>query len=407
MSCKGTLSFFVWTMNKQAISKFFVTKVAVLTNRIPDYRRPVFEALHSDPSISLRIILSERDGRNITKGRDALSVRHVRTINLPWSTKHKSVATRQQEYLSIPLLQHIELASFNPDLIISGEFGLRSLSAWFTARLLRVPFALWSEETDAAARDKCGLQLMARRLLIPRATAFLALGRPAANYLLSWGVPTSKIYLGAQAVDNGFWSKESGKADRTRIRQEMGLTGTTFVAVGKLVELKGFNLLLDAWAGLPKNVQERHSLLIIGDGKERKRLETQAARLQIARVIFSGHISPSELARMYAAADVVVLPSLVDVWGLVINEAMASGLPALVSSHAGAGPGLVEGSGAGEVFDPLDKLAFTNLFVRWCDKAGMISREMPKAVVAKVTFDVTVAAVKRLVADHARAVVKL
>jgi glycosyltransferase involved in cell wall biosynthesis len=174
--------------------------------------------------------------------------------------------------------------------------------------------------------------------------------------------------------------------------------------VGKLVGLKGFDLLLDTWAGLPKKLQERHSLLIIGEGSERERLETQAARLQIPRVIFAGHKSPAGLAGMYAAADVIILPSLIDVWGLVINEAMASGLPALVSCHAGAGPGLVEGSGAGELFDPLDKPAFTDLLVRWCNAAGMISRELPKSAVTKVTFDVTVTAIRRLVAEHARGV---
>jgi len=378
------------------------TRVAILTNRIPDYRRPVFEALHHDPSLSLRILLTQGDKGTVSTDGDALPISHTRSINLPWTTIHSTVATRQQEYLSIPLMQHFELAGFRPDLIISGEFGLRSLLSWFTARLYRVPFALWSEETSSTARDKRGLRLVVRRFLIPRANAFLVLGRPAADYLTSWGVPNSRIYMGAQAVDNGFWSEESGKSDRGRIRREMGLKGTTFVAVGRLVALKGFDLLLNAWADLPNDLQARHTLLIIGDGDERGRLEAQAARLRIARVIFWGHKSPVELAGIYAAADVAVLPSLVDVWGLVVNEAMASGLPALVSRYAGAGPGLVEGSGAGEVFDPLDKQAFTELLARWCDTAGTISRATPEAAVAQVTFDVTISAIKRLVTDHAR-----
>ncbi|KAF0219920.1 MAG: hypothetical protein FD174_1644 [Geobacteraceae bacterium] len=381
------------------MSYFPVIKIALLTNKIPHYRRPVFEALHNDPSISLRIFLSQRNGGSVSAGRAALPIRHARTINLPWTTKHTSVDTRQQEYLAIPLLQHFELASFKPDLIISGEFGLRSLSAWFTARLLRVPFALWSEETNAAARDKGGLRLMARRFMIPRSTAFLALGRPASDYLQSWGIPTSKIYVGAQAVDNEFWMEESGKSDRARIRQEMGLTGTTFVAVGRLVALKGFDLLLNAWAALPKNLQERHTLLIIGEGNERVRLETQAARLRIARVIFAGHKSLAELAGMYAAADVLVFPSLVDVWGMVVNEAMACGVPVLASRYAGASQELIDGTGAGELIDPLDVEAFSKALERWCsaDLSSMHTRA--RAVIEGCNFNVTVNAIRRLIHD--------
>jgi len=378
------------------------TRVAILTNRIPDYRRPVFEALHQDPSLSLGILLSQGEKGTVSADGDTLPIRHTRGINLFWTTTHTSVATRQQEYLAIPLMQHFELSGFKPDLIISGEFGLRSLLAWFTARLHGVPFALWSEETSTTARDKRGLRLVVRRFLISRAHAFLALGRPAADYLASWGVPASRIYVGAQAVDNRRWSERVDASDRSRIRREMGLTGTTFVAVGRLVELKGFDLLLRAWAGLPENLQARHTLLIIGEGDERGRLEAQAARLRTAGVMFLGHKAPAELAGIYAAADVAVLPSLIDVWGLVVNEAMASGLSALVSRYAGAGPGLVEGSGAGEVFDPLDTQAFTELLARWCDTAGTVLRATPKAAVAQVTFDVTISAIKRLVADLAR-----
>lgn len=373
--------------------------IAVLTNRIPDYRRPVFEALHKDPSISLRIFLSQKGEGRVSTGKDALPIHHARAINLPWTTKHASVATRQREYLAIPLLQHFEIASFKADLIISGEFGLRSLSAWFTARLLRVPLVLWSEETSATARAKGGLRLMVRRFLIPRAKAFLVLGRPAADYLQSWGVPTSKIYVGAQAVDNGFWLEESGKSDRARIRQEMGLTGTTFVAVGRLVELKGFDLLLNAWAGIPKDLQKRHTLLIIGEGAERERLEAQANRLHIARVIFAGHKSLAELAGMYAAADVLVFPSLVDVWGMVVNEAMACGVPVLASRYAGASQELIDGTGAGEVIDPLDGEAFSKALERWCSADLSTMRTRAREVIEDCNFNVTVNAIRRLIQD--------
>jgi glycosyltransferase involved in cell wall biosynthesis len=84
---------------------------------------------------------------------------------------------------------------------------------------------------------------------------------------------------------------------------------------------------------------------------------------------------------------------------MVVNEALACGLPVLASTHSGAGQGLIAGSGAGELFDPLDGSAFAELLGRWCscDLTGPSFRA--REVVAGQTIDATLAVIKRLISD--------
>jgi glycosyltransferase involved in cell wall biosynthesis len=98
----------------------------------------------------------------------------------------------------------------------------------------------------------------------------------------------------------------------------------------------------------------------------------------------------------------MVFPTLADVWGMVVNEAMACGLPVLASCHCGAAQGLVAGSGSGEVFDPFDSAGFSDLLVRWIAKRPVISRQQPQEAVSKLKIETTVNAIKRICADHAR-----
>jgi glycosyltransferase involved in cell wall biosynthesis len=96
------------------------------------------------------------------------------------------------------------------------------------------------------------------------------------------------------------------------------------------------------------------SVLIVGDGPERQRLTELAKAQGLANVRFVGHLPAREVAACLAAGDVFVLPTLEDVWGLVIGEAMAAGLPILCSKYAGGAQDLVREGVNGHVFDPLN-----------------------------------------------------
>ena len=376
-------------------------RVAVVTNTIPPYRTPVFASLAATPGVSLRLFVSLHPRRCDPLARATLPIVPVAGLNLPWRTWHRSVAAGQVESLHLPVGLPARLLEFRPHVIVAGEFGPRSLAASMVARLLRVPLVLWSEEIAETAAATTGLQRRLRRILLPRAAAFLVWGEPAHRYLRSQGIADSKLHACAQAVDNDHWRRLAGAVDRSGARERAGVRGRVFLAVGRFVERKGFANLLDAWSGLSLAQRGRDTLILVGDGPERARLQELAAGIAGADIRFPGRREGGELAAYYALADVFVFPSLVDVWGLVVNEAMACGLPVLGSHFAGSSQQLVQGSDAGEVFDPTRLADFTQLLERWSSKSQLPARERPQEIVAAVNFRVTQDALLRLLAQVA------
>jgi glycosyltransferase involved in cell wall biosynthesis len=381
-----------------------VVRVAVVTNRIPSYRRPVFEALLQDRMLTLGIFLSMPEHCSDEEARATLPLHSSGGFNLKHRTYHREAGVEQVETLPVPILLPADLHRFRPDIVIAGEFGLRSLLAGLAARLRSVPLVLWTEEIAESAKSISGLQRMLRAFLLPRADAFLTWGKPAANFLRGWGIPEGRIYPCAQAVDNGYWKKRAAAIDRERVHRDLGLAGRVFLAVGRLVARKGFDRFLRAWGALPGPIKDKNSIVIVGEGEEEGRLRGMAGSLGIKNILFAGRKTREELPAYYAAADVFVFPSLVDVWGLVVNEAMACGLPVLASWHAGASQELIKDTGAGVIFDPRNTTGFTALLHRWCVAPPPIPPGLPWDVVSRLDFDVTVEAIRRCIADLARPV---
>lgn len=365
-------------------------KLAVLTNRIPIYRYPIFAALAQCRAWELKIFVSMPAAASDPAARKNLPLHYSQGWNIRYKTIHKENGTSQVESLPVPVKLLWDLMTFKPDVIISGEFGLRSVIALFVAQRRGVPLILWSEETAECAKAISGAQQLLRRFLLPKASAFLAWGNPACEYLRTWQVPEEKIFYCTQAVDNDYWRISVERVDRTQARNNLGLSGKVFLAVGQLIPRKGFSLFLQAWGDLPQQLKEQHHVVIVGKGEQETELRSLVQKLNISNVHFPGFKAMDELSQYYAAADVFVFPSLVDVWGLVVNEALACGLPVLASKYAGASHELIRDFGAGEIIDPKNISAFTAVLRRWCEDINVIPRETPRRAVEKYTFEVSI-----------------
>jgi glycosyltransferase involved in cell wall biosynthesis len=167
-----------------------------------------------------------------------------------------------------------------------------------------------------------------------------------------------KLFPCRHFVDNARFaaSAAANRARRGELRAKWGIAPDAVVPlfVGKLVPIKRVSDLIEA-ASICRREVERLHLLIVGTGPEEATLRGKSESLGVAAT-FAGFLNQSEIARAYAAADFLVLPSESETWGLVVNEAMACGLPAIVSDQVGCAPDLVIEGDTGSVF-PMGDIA--------------------------------------------------
>jgi glycosyltransferase involved in cell wall biosynthesis len=182
------------------------------------------------------------------------------------------------------------------------------------------------------------------------ASAVVVSSSGGVEYLRSLGFPSERIVLAPSAVDNDWWVREAARAHRSAIRAAWRIPeeGSVILFCAKLQPWKAPMDLIEAFAqaAIPNSY-----LAFAGDGPERVNLERRAVTLGLTdRVRFLGFLNQSELPAAYRAADLFVLPSLFEPFGLVVNEAMLCGLPVVVSDRVGAKFDLIRPGVTGYVF---------------------------------------------------------
>jgi glycosyltransferase involved in cell wall biosynthesis len=191
-----------------------------------------------------------------------------------------------------------------------------------------------------------------RRFTLRRASAVVGMGSQARRALIELGGDGIPIFDAPNAADVGRLEARLGTVENIdavkSIRQTHAVNGKLAIIVGRLIPMKGIEILLDAWRAVPPAARREWSLVFVGDGPLRELIETQ--RDLGAAVV--GHVPPAQLADWYAAADLHVFPSLGDPWGLVVNEAMTCGVPTLCSDLAGCRDDMIRHDVTGFRFDP-------------------------------------------------------
>ncbi len=146
------------------------------------------------------------------------------------------------------------------------------------------------------------------------------------------------------AVDSSLFvaQAENTRVRADEVREKLKLPPRFILFVGRLVPKEGVFNLLEAYAKLESGLRSEAGLVFAGDGVSREELVRQSKRINPGLVCLNGFAQREDLAAIYALADALVLPTHTDAWGLVVNEAMACGLPIIVSSVAGCSADLVE-----------------------------------------------------------------
>ena len=244
------------------------------------------------------------------------------------------------------------LTLLDPEVVlVPGYYTLPGLAAALWARLHRRKSVLMTESTRED-HGRSRVKELAKALLIRALFGWaVAGGRRHIDYLRALSFPSRRIARFYDVVDNdGLYhrAEELRKSDSARA----GLPERYFLYVGRLAPEKNLTGLLRAYLH-HRGAGGRWPLVLVGEGPERAALERQAAASPwAADILFAGHTDSAGPPRWYAFAGCFVLPSTREPWGLVVNEAMACGLPVIVSGRCGCADDLVAPGENGFVFDP-------------------------------------------------------
>ncbi len=183
--------------------------------------------------------------------------------------------------------------------------------------------------------------------------AVLAIGSNNRDYMVGYGFDPARVFVMPYAVDNRFFRERAAAAAKGRdaLRAELGIEAGRPVVLfaGKLQARKGPDDLLDAYRRIADAPESRRPyLLFAGDGELAARLVERASGMEGVRLL--GFRRQTELPALYDLADVFVLPSRHEPWGLVVNEAMNAGCAIVASDEVGAAADLVREGGNGFVF---------------------------------------------------------
>lgn len=351
-------------------------KLAVLTNILSPYRLPLYERLavhfrlaiyHGGPERNRR----EWAGLQLGGGTQVKKSWGVQ-IPLPKRRNGNSIDTR---FIHIAPGILTDLLRFSPDVIISNEMGFRSLIAVVYGFVFRTPVWVWWGGTCHTERRLGVFRRVIRRAFRRWVKHWITYGETSTRYLLTLGVDRSRILQIQNCVDDQLFVPEGPRAFQITPRPVV-------LYVGQLVKRKGVSHLIRAAAtlqheGLPV------SLLIVGSGPEEMTLKRLVQELKARDVHFNGGLAPGQMPAVYRSADLLVLPTLEDVWGLVVNEALLSGIPVLCSKYAGCAQELLP---QGAIFDPLDEEEFARVLREVLTSGGAApvrSRVVPTQTVAE------------------------
>ncbi|MDQ8198914.1 glycosyltransferase [Pelagicoccus enzymogenes] len=250
------------------------------------------------------------------------------------------------------------LYRINPDAVATNSYFLpdtRSALRW-CRRNGRVAVTMIDSKEDDAKRKLWREYL--KSIIVRQYDAALVAGVPHRSYMKKMGIPGKNIFDGLDVVDNDFFAAKAAEARANPKAFErlpaLFDEGEYFLASNRFIPRKNLELLLSAYGAYRERADKPWRLVMLGDGRLRERLEAQVEREGIEGVAFVGMRTIDEVGAYYGYAGAFVHTALVDQWGLVVNEAMATGLPVIVSTGSGCSMDLVDPPKNGYVFESTD-----------------------------------------------------
>lgn len=333
------------------ISVIIVTdkdRISIITNIPTPYRRKQWEYFSKQDNLNLTIYysaVSEHDRFWTYQNASNVEEKFMRGFSF-------------HQFHFNPII--LKVIRDDCDLFIMGSYGYPTVMlAILLLKLFKKPWVLIHDGVSPLKLDKEKSYIkLTKKVFMTGANAYYANGTVSKRDLKNYQISGEKIFNQYLTVDvQDFISKGVRKDEfRKEIRSEHDIDNDSVVLMysGRLIKSKGVQNLIDAARKL-LNQGFNVYVLIVGEGSYRKTLESYCEGIE-SRVVFTGHVKSEEIHKYYYASDIFILPSYDDPWGLVVNEAMACGLPIIVSDATGCSIDLVKNNGYVFPFGNVDRL---------------------------------------------------
>lgn len=333
-------------------------RIAVVTVHPTPYRDPFWNHVAAEPGVSLDVYYCTNEQGDLP-WQPTWEI-HYHAEALPVINLAAKLGRPGFIYWNPSIRDRLARGHYDA-VVISGYNHPTMLEAIRFCRWNRVPYFLMSESYLAQPRAHWRrlVKTPLVRWVVRGAEGCFPTGRWAKEYLVHYGADPARCWFVPNVPDVDALASRADRltADRAGLKARLGLGADPVVLyVGRLVPFKRVDILLEAFARTVNRIPS--SLAIVGDGILRGELEAQAASLGLTdRVHFVGFTPPEDVADWYAAADVLVLPSVGETWSTTLIEALASDLPVITTSLVGAAADVINDSAVGTIVPPADSQA--------------------------------------------------
>lgn len=319
-------------------------RVAIVTNIPSPYRVDLFYYMQTHiTEHEFHVIYTSKNEDNRSWDIPEEKLMNSRILDAKILKVKNNLDTR---YIHLPANIGRELSKIMPDVVVAMEYNPAALQALFWTKLHRKGFVHWTDGTLHSERNIGKVQKLTRKIICGNADSCIASSTKAKEKLLAWGVPEERIFISLLTVDIAPYLTLKRDPVPGRI-----------LYVGRITRGKGLELLLEAL----QYVKQDFELRIVGDGEAElvAELKEEATSLGMAdKIAWCGYKSGTALEEEYSHAQVFVLPTKDDCFGLVLLEAMCAGVPIVASKYAdGAYDVVVEGEN-GRIADPFSPMEF-------------------------------------------------
>ena len=346
-------------------------RIAIVTNHPPPFRIPIYNRVARTPGVELIVVFCSP--REPNRQWDLPPMRFERVF-----LKERFVQRGSNFIHNNPDVM-MRLKELDPDVIVTTGFNPTHLYAFGYAALRGIAHIPMTDGTDVSEQGLSLAHRLIRRMVYTRSQAFIAASHGGLRLYHSYGIAPELCYQSCLCADNEAFLQA---APGTMKRYDL-------IFSGRIVQDKNPLFTLEVAIGAARKLGRKVSVLFVGTGEQEEQVKQKAAaQSDLVDAVFHGHASQQELPALYASARIFMFPTVRDAWGVVTNEACASGLPIIVSPHAGVAGELVVDGENGFVC-PLDLECWIDRVVRLLTDTALHERFAARSasLVSSYTFD--------------------